>query len=81
MSQDTVVRKIRLSKAKSYVKKAFDKKRPVFLWGPPGIGKSELMQQITEEDNGFLIDLRLPLLDPTDIKGYPYINPETNTME
>ena len=51
MSQDTIVRKIRLSKAKSYVKKAFDKKRPVFLWGPPGIGKSELMQQITEEDN------------------------------
>ena len=25
MSQDTIVRKIRLSKAKSYVKKAFDK--------------------------------------------------------
>ena len=23
--------------------KAFDAKRPVFLWGPPGIGKSEVV--------------------------------------
>lgn len=81
MSQDAIVRKVRLSKAKKFVQKAFEKKRPVFLWGAPGIGKSELMQQITEENNGFLIDLRLPLLDPTDIKGYPYRNPETNSME
>ena len=79
MSQDAIVRKVRL-KAKKFVQ-ASQKKRPVFLWGAPGIGKSELMQQITEENNGFLIDLRLPLLDPTDIKGYPYRNPETNSME
>jgi MoxR-like ATPase len=27
----------------------FNKKRPVFLWGPPGIGKSELVESITDE--------------------------------
>jgi len=29
--------------------KAFKHKRPMFLWGPPGIGKSELVADIAEE--------------------------------
>ena len=34
--------------AKQAILKAFAKKRPVFLWGPMGIGKSELMQGIVD---------------------------------
>jgi len=30
--------------ARKAILKAFKQKRPVFLWGPMGIGKSELMQ-------------------------------------
>jgi hypothetical protein len=31
--------------------------------------------------NSFLIDMRLALMEPTDLRGYPFRNPETNTME
>ncbi len=50
----------------------FNKKRPVFLWGPPGIGKSELVESITDEMGGHMIDLRLGQMDPTDIRGIPF---------
>ena len=47
----------------------FNKKRPVFLWGPPGIGKSELVESITDEMGGYMIDLRLGQMDPHGISG------------
>jgi hypothetical protein len=51
------------------------KKRPVFLWGPPGIGKSDIVEQVTKTfSNSHLIDIRLSLWDPTDIKGIPYFD-------
>ncbi|MFN9959679.1 MAG: hypothetical protein ACK55I_41880, partial [bacterium] len=59
-------------------------KRPIFIWGPPGIGKSELVQGIVDSGslgNAVMIDLRLALMEPTDIRGYPFRNPETNVME
>jgi hypothetical protein len=61
--------------------KAFKIKRPVFLWGPPGIGKSELVEGITEELNGFMIDLRLGQMDPTDIRGIPFYNKDIGKMD
>ena len=74
------VRTVKLSRAKSHIKRAFAKKRPVFIWGPPGVGKSDILAQIAEEGNNLLIDLRMALLDPTDIKGYPYRDEDTNKM-
>lgn len=55
--------------------------RPAMIWGPPGIGKSELIAEIGQAQNRPVIDMRLLLLEPTDIKGIPYYNPETNTMK
>jgi hypothetical protein len=58
--------------------------RPIFIWGAPGIGKSELVEGIVQSGelgNAVTIDLRLALLEPTDLRGYPFRNPETNTME
>ena len=74
------IRTVKLSRAKSHLKRAFSKKRPVFIWGPPGVGKSDILAQIAEEGNNLLIDLRMALLDPTDIKGYPYRDEDTNKM-
>ena len=74
------IRTVKLSRAKSHIKRAFAKKRPVFVWGPPGVGKSDVIAQIAEEGNNLLIDLRMALLDPTDIKGYPYRDEDTNKM-
>jgi hypothetical protein len=60
---------------------AFRVKRPVFLWGPPGIGKSEVVADIATELGGAMIDLRMAQMEPTDIRGIPFFNKETNTME
>lgn len=54
--------------------------RPAMIWGPPGIGKSELIAEIGDETNRPVIDMRLLLLEPTDIKGIPYYDPATQTM-
>ncbi len=56
-----------------------EKKVPIFLWGPPGIGKSSIVAQIAKEQNMEFIDLRLSLLDPTDLRGIPFFNPKENT--
>jgi len=60
---------------------AFKAKRPLFLWGPPGIGKSELVEGITADLGGLMIDLRLGQMEPTDIRGIPFYNKEKNVME
>jgi hypothetical protein len=57
------------------------RKRPVFLWGAPGIGKSELVAGITEDLGGKLYDLRLALMDPSDLKGILYFNTAIGSAE
>lgn len=60
---------------------AFKVKRPVFLWGPPGIGKSEVVQDITDELGGYMYDLRMAQMEPTDVRGIPYFNKEIGKMD
>ena len=59
------------------IDKLIDKKLPVFVWGAPGIGKSSIVKQIAEQKGLMFLDLRLSLLDPTDLKGIPFFNAET----
>ena len=67
--------------AKASIKVALQKKRPIFLWGPPGIGKSDIVAQICNSfSNSHLIDIRLSLWEPTDIKGIPYFDSNSGTM-
>ncbi len=77
-------RTVRISEANRLIVRAFNKKRPVFLWGPPGIGKSELVQGIGDSGvlgNTLVIDMRLALFEPTDLRGYPVPNLETGVMQ
>jgi hypothetical protein len=67
--------------ARKSLLKAFQVKRPLFLWGPPGIGKSELVEGITNDLNGLMIDLRLGQMEPTDIRGIPYYNKDLGKMD
>ena len=60
---------------------AFKVKRPIFLWGPPGIGKSEVVAEVAKELGGLMIDLRMAQMEPTDIRGIPYFNKELNKMD
>jgi len=58
--QNTEARTVTPNEAKVALQHAMKKKRPLFLWGPPGIGKSDIMQQITDAlEKSFLIDIRL----------------------
>jgi hypothetical protein len=69
------------NKAKNSLRHAMRKKRPVFMWGPPGIGKSDIVAQITNSfKNSLLIDVRLSLWEPTDIKGIPYFDTNSSKM-
>ena len=67
--------------ARKSLLKAFQVKRPLFLWGPPGIGKSELVEGIAQELGGLMIDLRLGQMEPTDIRGIPFYNKDLGKMD
>ena len=74
-------RQVTPNNAKASITHALTKKRPIFLWGPPGIGKSDIVKQITDSfTNSHLIDIRLSLWEPTDIKGIPYYSANDNKM-
>ena len=67
--------------ARKSLLRAFKVQRPLFLWGPPGIGKSELVEGITKELGGLMIDLRLGQMEPTDIRGIPFYNKDIGKMD
>ncbi len=53
-------------------------KLPAFIWGAPGIGKSSVVRQIAEREGIGFIDLRLSLMDPTDLKGIPFYDKDAH---
>jgi len=57
----------------------FEQKVPTFLWGAPGIGKSSIVKQIADSKNIGFIDLRLALMDPTDLKGIPFYDKNSHS--
>lgn len=63
------MRAIDLSKT---IKKMSEDKIPTFIWGAPGVGKSSIVKQIAQDSAIGFIDLRLALMDPTDLKGIPF---------
>ena len=77
---DTSIRQVGPKGAKKAIRKAIEKRRPVFLWGPPGIGKSDIVKQIGEDTQREVVDVRLALWEPTDIKGIPYYNADQGKM-
>jgi hypothetical protein len=74
-------RTVTATQARKSLLKAFRVKRPLFLWGPPGIGKSELVEGITNDLGGLMIDLRLGQMEPTDIRGIPFYNKDIGKMD
>jgi hypothetical protein len=49
-------------------------KRPVHIWGSPGIGKSDIVRQVAATLGYKVVDVRGALLDPVDLRGLPHIN-------
>ena len=79
--ENVAIRTISPNKAKTRIMHSMKKKRPIFIWGPPGIGKSDVVHQIGEYMDAHVIDIRLSLWEPTDIKGIPYYAANDNTMQ
>ncbi len=48
-------------------------RQPAFLWGAPGVGKSQIVAQVAESRGVALRDIRAVLLDPVDLRGLPRI--------
>lgn len=46
---------------------------PTFLWGAPGIGKSDLVREVAKERDLPVIDFRAILRDPVDLRGLPSV--------
>lgn len=80
MAEISTTRTVKPSEAKRSLRKCIKINRPVFMWGPPGVGKSDIVKQIGDEQGREVIDVRLSLWEPTDIKGIPYFNSTQNTM-
>lgn len=84
MSKLHVENPVKISELKEMIRVACSSKRALMIWGPPGVGKSEAVEQIASEQNRPLIDLRLLLMEPTDLRGIPFktdidfIDPETS---
>jgi len=49
---------------------------PVMLWGPPGVGKSDMIRQTGERHAAPVIDIRLSQMEPSDLRGIPFRNGE-----
>lgn len=45
---------------------------PVMLWGPPGVGKSQMVAQVARRHSVAMIDIRLSQMEPSDLRGIPF---------
>jgi MoxR-like ATPase len=45
---------------------------PVMLWGPPGVGKSQMVAQTAARHGAPVIDIRLSQMEPSDLRGIPF---------
>ena len=45
---------------------------PVMLWGPPGVGKSQMVVQVAARNAVPVIDIRLSQMEPSDLRGIPF---------
>lgn len=44
----------------------------VMVWGPPGVGKSQIVAEIARRHAVPLTDIRLSQMEPTDLRGIPF---------
>ena len=45
---------------------------PVMMWGPPGVGKSQMVGEVAAKHKVPVIDIRLSQMEPSDLRGIPF---------
>ena len=63
-----------VGQTKDWLEKILKTQISSMLWGPPGIGKSAIVNQLATERGLKLIDIRLAQMDPIEVKGIPTPN-------
>lgn len=53
--------------------------QPLYIWGPPGVGKSDVVKAAALSLGRDLVDIRALLLDPVDLRGLPRITEDGKT--
>lgn len=71
------VLKGKASEITAAVESFVETRRAIFVWGPPGLGKSAILKQIATDRGIAYIDIRLSQMEPTDLRGIP-VPRETN---
>ena len=56
------------------LRECIESQTPVCVWGTPGIGKSQIMQQLATATERTLYDVRAATLDAVDLRGIPYVD-------
>ena len=51
--------------------------QPVMVWSAPGMGKSQIAQQVAAATGRKYVDIRALLLDPVDLRGIPWRDTST----
>ena len=64
---------MRPSQVKLALQHLVTRQRPVFIWGPVGAGKSDVVGSVAKDLKLELRDVRLNLMDPVDFKGFPVV--------
>lgn len=54
---------------------------PLMLWGAPGVGKSTVVRQVTEQEGIGFIDIRLAQREPVDLRGLPVPDTERGVVD
>ena len=45
---------------------------PVMMWGPPGVGKSQMVSEVAARHRVPVMDIRLSQMEPSDLRGIPF---------
>lgn len=69
------------SRAMKLLKALIKMRKPVFLHGAPGIGKSDMIRELALEMGYDVFDVRLLLMTEVDVRGIPYYSSDTKDMQ
>ncbi len=75
MAMDLI--KIKPKELSIILEKAFVQRKPIMVVGVPGIGKSEIIDQVTTKITYDMVTMYPAISDPTDFKGIPVFNRKT----
>jgi AAA domain (dynein-related subfamily) len=70
---------VNIAKAARLLSYYMKQNEPVFLWGAPGIGKTDVSNQESAADKRPVIELRTNLREPVDFRGVPVTDIKTCT--